>query len=134
MGSPCLFYTMLIVREYSITIKPDGLRVVQGARWLCCPDCGDLLSGYDRRRRSVVEDVGSTSIYLLRRLRCSRCGRLHLEIPDIMQPQKHYAAEVIRKVEAGELGSCPADDSTIRRWKKENHPPALPVHPPARLI
>lgn len=118
MGSPCLFYTMLIVREYSIEEGPDGLRIVQGTRRGSCPCCGGLLSGYDRRRRSLIEDDGSISIYLLRRLRCSRCGRLHLEIPDIMQPQKHYAAEVIRQVEAGELGSCPADDSTIRRWKR----------------
>lgn len=89
------------------------------------------MTGAGGRWLKMTEALQST---LLRRLRCSHCGRLHLEIPDVMQPQKHYAAEVIRKVEAGELGSCPADDSTIRRWKKENHPPDLPVHPPARLI
>ena len=118
LGSPCPFLDMLIVREYSIEEGPDGLKIVQGFRRGNCPFCGGLLSGYDRRRRSLIEDDGSVSVYLLRRLRCSTCGHLHMEIPDIMKPQKHYAAEVIRQAEIGELGSCPADDSTIRRWKK----------------
>lgn len=109
---------MIIVKEYSIREIPSGLKVVQGAKQGSCPDCGEPLNGYDRRQRSLIEDDGNIKIYLLRRLYCPRCERLHLEIPDIMQPQKHYASKVILQVMEGNKESCPADDSTIRRWKK----------------
>lgn len=36
-------------------------------------------------------------------------------------------AETIRDVQIGDGESCPADDSTIRRWKKAEALPALPV-------
>ncbi len=41
---------------------------------------------------------GETSHIWLRRLCCKRCGRLHLELPDLLVPQKHYTAEVIENV------------------------------------
>ena len=33
--------------------------------------------------------------FLIRRLKCSNCGRLHRELPDCLVPYKHYASEVI---------------------------------------
>jgi hypothetical protein len=40
-------------------------------------------------------------------------------MPDKMQPQKHYAADLIAQAVAGTVAYCPADNSTIRRWKKK---------------
>ena len=91
---------------------------VKGKFAAYCPDCRHLLSGYDTRRRIVIGDDGKPATFLLRRLRCSECGKLHLEIPDFISPHKHYSAETIRQALRERGGSCPADDSTIRRWKK----------------
>jgi len=56
---------------------------------------------------------------MLRRLLCDDCKKLHTEIPDIIQPYKHYDSETIQSViDGGEKARCcVADDSTISRWK-----------------
>jgi len=43
-----------------------------------------------------------------------------------MASKKHYEARLIEDVMAGRSDSCPADDSTIRRWKNGKYPPSLP--------
>ncbi len=67
---------------------------------------------------------GETSHIWLRRLCCKRCGRLHLELPDLLVPQKHYAAEVIENVvdevsteEDESTEDYPCQD-TMHRWKR----------------
>jgi hypothetical protein len=48
---------------------------------------------------------------------CSRCHRLHTELPSFVQPYKHYEASVIQNViDKKSLDTCPAEDSTIHRW------------------
>ena len=61
-----------------------------------CPDCGRLLSGYDTRKRHVIDSSGAVYWFLLRRLNCPCCQKLHLELPAFMQPKKHYEAQLIR--------------------------------------
>lgn len=109
---------MIIATLY--TVDYDEARDVYKIRNMespFCPDCGMLLSGYDTRRRHVVESSGAVLWFKLRRLKCSSCNKLHLELPDFMVPKKHYEAKVIKDVLCGHPDSCPADDSTIRRWK-----------------
>ena len=84
-----------------------------------CPVCGRLMSGYDTRRRHVIDSSGAVYWFLLRRLNCSHCNKLHLELPAFMQAKKHYDARLIEAVLSGRSDSCPADNSTIRRWKKK---------------
>jgi hypothetical protein len=91
-----------------------------------CPKCGMLLSGYDTRPRHVIDNSGKARWFQLRRLRCLNCKKLHTELPDFMQPKKHYESSLIMDVIADHTNSCPADDATIRRWRKEKHPPGLP--------
>ena len=57
---------------------------------------------------------GEKKTFSLRRMRCVRCKRLHIELPDILVPNKHYAAELIENVVDGV--STPDDLST------ENYP------------
>lgn len=109
---------MLIVKRYREEVRPDGLRVIYNLDCPVCPDCGGFLTGYDHRRRSVMDGSGNRSVYLLRRLYCRECGKLHLEIPAAMKPQKHYNAQLIEETISGSVDYCPADNSTIRRWKK----------------
>ena len=55
-------------------------------------------------------------------------------LPDFMRPYKHYASPVIEAVEAGATASCPADNSTMRRWKKSPTHFACPSSPGADTI
>jgi len=110
---------MFITHHYTILFDHEkGLYVVKNRQVPICPDCRAILSGYDSRRRRVIEGDGTVSVYLLRRLKCSPCGRLHLEVPDFIAPAKHYSADIIKQARAGDSETCPADDSTIRRWRK----------------
>ena len=60
--------------------------------------------------------------FLIRRLKCSSCGKLHRELPDCLVPYKHYASEVISGVLDGIV--TPEDDDsadypcemTMLRW------------------
>jgi hypothetical protein len=61
--------------------------------------------------------------FLIRRLKCKHCNRLHRELPDCLVPYKHYAAEVISGV-LDDFVSCADQDTedypceaTIHRWK-----------------
>lgn len=133
-GSRRLFVALIGVIEliftdsYSIEFdeKQDKYKIKNYITPIC-PDCGQLLSGYDTRRRHIKDDTGTCRWFLLRRLRCIYCNKLHLEAPSFMKAKKHYDASVIDDTVAGLSNSCPADNSTIRRWKQENNPPSLPL-------
>jgi len=117
---------MIITEQY--TLEKDDLR---GCIRICsqvtpyCPDCGILLTGYDKRPRKVIDCAGVVQWYLLRRLRCNDCKKIHIEIPDFIIAYKQYNARTINDIVKGVSESCPADNSTIWRWRRENHPPTL---------
>ncbi|MDE6944505.1 MAG: hypothetical protein K2P66_08775 [Lachnospiraceae bacterium] len=58
---------------------------------------------------------------VVRRLRCLECERISHELPDIVVPYKHHELDTIADglVEDDSLArkSCPAEVSTINRWK-----------------
>lgn len=110
---------MVVAEEYSL--KYDAER--EGYIVLCwqahsCPICHAPLSGYDLRRRQATDEEGITRSYYLRRLRCAGCGKLHTEIPDFMLPYKHFTRETVAQGMKEGPNCCPADNSTIRRWRK----------------
>lgn len=109
---------VVLVTEYRLEYDARAREYkIRSTRSPLCPGCGCLLSGYDTRARKIIDSDGETYTFRLRRLRCPRCRALHLEIPDLIRPHKHYSAETIRQA-LQDGSSCPADDSTIRRWKK----------------
>lgn len=59
--------------------------------------------------------------YLLRRLRCTSCGKLHTELPDCMQPGKHYETDAIQAEIDSSRENPAADESTLRRWRTGFH-------------
>ena len=118
---------MVIVTRY--TVEYDEGQAVYRIRSLTppfCPDCDALLSGYDTRARNVIDSSGTVKRFKLRRLLCPVCKKLHTELPDFIQPKKHYEAKLIKDAISGLIDYCPADDSTVRRWRSENYPPGLP--------
>lgn len=54
-------------------------------------------------------------------MRCETCGKLHMELPDCMQPYKQYETDAIQSEIDGVQENPSADESTLRRWKAEFH-------------
>lgn len=87
-----------------------------------CPCCGQPLAYRDSRRRVWKVHGGGKSYILTRRLKCSHCKRHHTELPDILSPYKHYAAEVIEDVVDGIVDADDPEtedypcEATMKRW------------------
>ena len=86
------------------------------------------MRSFGHRLRRSIDSSGVSRQYELQRLRCDRCRSVHLELPDFMISGKYYDRDTIQNAVAGG-GDCPAEDSTIRRWKKERRTlqPVLPA-------
>jgi hypothetical protein len=86
---------------------------------LSCPFCQGPLTTRDSRPRFVTREDGGRETWIVRRLRCRSCGKIHTELPNFILPYKHYEALAIQKTLDDEPGnSCAADDSTLRRWRE----------------
>ena len=75
-----------------------------------CPVCGEPLSYRDSCVRIMRLEGGRRRRFLIRRLKCCNCGKLHRELPDFLVPYKHYASEVISGVLDGII--TPEDDDS----------------------
>lgn len=92
-----------------------------GTETIACPNCQGVLGPYDRRRRNLIEEDGWNRQYLLRRLRCESCLKMHTELPAIMIPYKRYSAAVVGTVAGGKGIGVPFEERTrqkIRAWYK----------------
>jgi len=114
---------MVIVSSFKLAHNhlEDIFTIITENESIHCPLCDGELAYRDNRLRIVKNLFAEVRRFLLRRLRCKGCKKLHTELPDIIQPYKHYDSETIQKVLDGsaEVAACSADDSTIRRWKNE---------------
>ena len=111
---------MIIITLFELNHNPGtGIFTVISNDEAPCPLCCGDLAYRDRVRRNRKDLFGETYLFSLRRLKCRRCSRHHRELPNIIQPFKHYDSETIQCVIDGspDADMCAADDSTIRRWK-----------------
>lgn len=84
-----------------------------------CPTCNDEMKIRDSKRRYIKDESGQKIPINLKRYYCSRCEKLHTEIPDIITPYKQYDTKTIEKVKSGDILSFAGDDSTIREWQRK---------------
>lgn len=110
---------MIIATDYQILCHRK-IYYVNNHQKTLCPNCNAPLKVRDSRKRNLIIDNGNILVFSLRRLKCSQCHSVHLELPDIMQPHKHYSADVIAHALDHTRNDCPADDSTIYRWKSSH--------------
>lgn len=109
---------MIITDNYTLECEPQRKAYRVHSRTApYCPRCGFLMSGYDNLRRKAIDSTGAVYWLLVRRLRCSRCNSYHIELPSILAPFKQYEESVICCANEKQ-SSCPAESSTMRRWKK----------------
>lgn len=109
---------MIILTKYQI-ITRDNIYYVMSKEPRICPDCQGPLKVRDSKRRQIILATGEVRVFRLRRLKCPACGRLHLELPDLFMPYKHYSRNAIQQALSGSLAFCSAENSTIYRWNKE---------------
>jgi len=67
------------------------------------------------RARVLIGSDGQKRVLIIRRLKCSSCGRIHHELPDCVVPYKRHCAQTIEAVAAGHPEETPCDERTIRR-------------------
>ena len=90
-----------------------------------CPDCGGDLKHYDKILRIVRTKGREKCQVKIRRLRCTRCHKIHRELPGFIFPYKQYDGRIIQAVMDGiitpeTLGfeDYPCE-MTMKRWIKK---------------
>lgn len=70
----------------------------------------------------MKDETGSARTFVVRRLRCKQCEKIHHELPDLMIPYKRYAASVVEETifQTSHL-TVAVDESTLYRWRKWFH-------------
>lgn len=82
------------------------------------PCCGEALSVIGSRKQKLMSEGGDRRLLVIRRLRCSRCRKIHHELPDCVVPYKRYESACVEQVVSGpESSTVAADDATLRRWR-----------------
>lgn len=108
---------MIVSNKYT-KIERNGMYYIIPSSAPECPHCGGAMTVRDSKRRKLILSDGTVQMFVLRRYKCKICGRIHLHLPDIMLPHKHYAREAIIETVRGER-NCSAEQSTIYRWNRE---------------
>ena len=109
---------MIILTNYHIYAKNNTYYIIS-QEISNCPKCSGHLTVRDSKRRKVILSADEERTFLLRRLKCTSCGALHVELPDLFLPYKHYSRAIIESAATGSTTACPAENSTIYRWNKE---------------
>jgi len=82
------------------------------------PCCQGELRVIGSRRRKCRKGAEKSVTLIIRRLRCTRCKRIHHELPNLLVPYKRYEAASIEQVVTEPTSSCVvAEESTLRRWR-----------------
>lgn len=88
-----------------------------------CPDCGGRLKYHDQVRRIVRAEFGNSYWIYISRMVCTRCGKKHRELPDILLPYKHYKTQIVEGFVRGTLTSEDLEyedypcETTIKMWR-----------------
>jgi hypothetical protein len=70
---------------------------------------------FGNRQRKYIDTDGNTKTLLIRRLRCTSCGKIHHELPDILVPYKRHCAETIEQITDKRLNSSNCDANLVYR-------------------
>jgi len=74
-----------------------------------CPECGSVMKVRDSKKRGKR--------YQVRRYYCTRCKKLHTELPRDLAPHMRKEVDFIQDAIDGVPGMDEAENSTIARWR-----------------
>lgn len=102
----------------------DNIFLIESSAISYCPVCGEPLVYRDTCKRIMLLEGRESRTYVIRRLQCHNCEKLHRELPDCLIPYKRYATEVISGVLDGIVTSDDEDcsdypcEATMQRWHR----------------
>jgi hypothetical protein len=113
--------SMISVKDYYTEYSEDKqASYVLAEEALNCPVCDSselIKKGW--RSRKLITFIGSLLLFLIQRVRCKDCGKMHHVLPDTIIPYKRYDAETIEAVIKGnpEQALCGLEEQDIYRIK-----------------
>jgi len=122
---------MIMTPDYSLVARTAFLFVISNVT-NDCPICNAELFARGWRPRVLIDGEGEKIILMPRRLMCSKCKRIHHELPDCIVPYKRHCAGTIEAIVDGKpeetlclvacSASCsalhPGEEGTARRVAK----------------
>lgn len=105
---------MVIISRYKVKRKGSFYKVLSYEEPLC-PKCRRKLKVIGTRKRKLIDGSGQRVTYIIRRLRCPLCGKIHHEFPDCFVPYHLICSEVLTHIDDGETSALPFDIQTIIR-------------------
>lgn len=111
---------MIILKNYTIKRKKDYYVATPNEPIIC--ECGGVPAAHGSKKRTLITNDGKKQIFSLKRVYCAECNKLHIVMPDVFLPYKHYEKKAIEGVKQGVNDCCAADDSTLYRWKNPKTP------------
>ena len=114
---------MVIISQYRQENKGNKV-YIRANETPVCPICDSPLRVIGSRCRKVVGVDGIQQTFVVRRLRCTECVRIHHELPDLLIPYKRHCAETIEHAVSGNDYIGTVRSSTVRRirawWTQMN--------------
>ena len=112
---------MVIIKHYRLERKENSdFFYVRSREKSHCPWCEGRFQVIGSRKRILRRQDASVVHLIIRRLKCTDCGRISHELPDIIVPYKrHESATISQALEEQESSRQDSycENSTIRRWK-----------------
>lgn len=84
---------------------------------ISCPVCNAEMKVRGSKGRYIKTGGGDKLLFNLRQLNCPVCKKIHLEIPDLIQPFRQYEQATIVAVQSGDVADFAGDNSTVRYWQ-----------------
>jgi len=112
---------MIIIEKYRLVLdeKDSNKFYVKSKEKSICPLCSHSdLKVIGSRKRTVLSSKGEKLAVVIRRLRCSKCNRIHHELPDILVPYKRYSSTCIEAIIEGKGDEICCENSSIYRVKE----------------
>ncbi len=112
---------MIMIEKYKIVPDENDSSnfYIKSEEKSICPLCSHPdLKVIGSRKRIVLSSRGEKLAVVIRRLRCSKCNRIHHELPDIFVPYKRYCSACIEAIVENECNEVCCENSSIYRIKE----------------
>lgn len=107
---------MIHITNYQIKKKNNAFVIVPEEPIYC--ECGSKVLKRGSKERYLINNDGVRNRFILKRVYCPVCNKLHMVMPDFIEPYKQYNKNVIDGVRNGTNDCSAADNATLYRWKK----------------
>jgi hypothetical protein len=87
---------MIIITNYRQEER-NGKIYIRSGESSTCPVCSSGLKVIGSRPRKVTVK-GNPQVYVIRRLKCKECRKIHHELPDLLVPYKRHSVQTIEAV------------------------------------